>query len=215
MLAMKPKTNRPRKSRIYRSPLREERAVQTRERILDGLVKVMAKNGIAELSIPLIAREAGVSIPSVYRYFPTKRDLVAALDEYAHRKGSFHFSEFAPMETPDDLANIIPITFQRREAIEPTLSAAMSSSLGYAIRRPEFKERTKYLSKALQPATKHLSRKEAGWLIDIVLILNSHACVRAFKDYLGLNTQEAAERVAWAIRTLARGASVRNGRKRS
>src|SRR5499426_2125742 len=115
MLDMKPKTNRPRKSRIYRSPLREERAVQTRERILDGLVKVMAKNGIAELSIPLIARQAGVSIPSVYRYFPTKRDLITALDEYAHQRGSFTLDEFGSLETPEDLARIVPMTFKRRE----------------------------------------------------------------------------------------------------
>jgi len=212
---MKPKANRPGKSRVYRSPLRKERAAQTRERILEGLVRVMANNGIAELSIPLIAREAGVSIPSVYRYFPTKRHLVAALDEYAHRKGSFDFSEFPLLETPDDLAELIPTTFDRREAIEPTLSAAMSSGIGYEIRRPEFRQRTQYLANALRPATKHLKRKEAGWMVDVVLILNSHACVRAFKDYLGLNTQEAAKRVAWTIRTLARGASIQNGRKRS
>jgi hypothetical protein len=91
----------------------------------------------------------------------------------------------------------------------------MSSGIGYAIRRPEFKQRTQYLANALRPATKHLKRREAGWMVDVVLILNSHACVRAFKDYLGLNTQEAAKRVAWAIRTLARGASIQNGRKRS
>jgi len=211
---MKAKPNRQQKPRVYRSPLREKRATQTRERILDGLVRVLAKNGIAELSIPLIAREAGVSIPSVYRYFPTKRDLVAALDEYAHRKGSFDFSELPPMETPDDLADMIPVTFQRREAIEPTLSAAMSSSIGYEMRRSEFRQRARYLAKALRPATENLSRKEARWLTDIALILNSHACVRAFKDYLGLNTDEASKRVAWAIRMLARGAEA-NDRKRS
>jgi AcrR family transcriptional regulator len=212
---MKAKTSPHRKPRAYRSPLREERSVQTRERILDGLVKVMAKNGIAELSIPLIAREAGVSIPSVYRYFPTKRDLVAALDEYAHRKGSFNFSEFAPLESPEDLADIIPVTFQRREAIESTLSAAMSSTLGFAFRRQEFEERAKYLDQALRPAAKHLSARERRWLTDVVFILNSHSCVRAFRDYLGLNTQEAAKRVAWAIRMLARGASIQNGKKQS
>jgi len=203
-----------RKSRIYRSPLREERAAQTRERIINGLVKVMAKNGIAELSIPLIAREAGVSVPSIYRYFPTKRELVEALGEYAHRKGSFDFSEYAPM-TPEELAAIVPETFQRREGIEPTLSAAMSSTLGYQMRREEFQERAKYLARAMRPATHKLTRKEINWLTDIVLILNSHACVRAFKDYLGLNTQEAAERVAWAIKTLARGATVPDTRKRT
>ena len=41
---------RPRKTRVYRSLLRDERATQTKERILDGLVQVMARNGIADLS---------------------------------------------------------------------------------------------------------------------------------------------------------------------
>jgi AcrR family transcriptional regulator len=193
--------------RTYRSPLRDERAAQTQERILDGLVKVMAKNGIAELSIPLVAREAGVSIPSVYRYFPTKRALVSALDDYAHRKGSFTLAEFPPMETPDDLAETIPLTFKKREAIEATLSAAMNSRLGYDIRRPEFEERARYFAKALRPAMKHLDKNEKQWLTDVVFVLSSYACVRAFRDYLGLNTDQAGQRVAWAIRALARGVS--------
>jgi len=198
-----------RNTRVYKSPLREERSVQTRERILDGLVQVMARDGIAELSIPLVAREAGVSIPSVYRYFPTKRDLIAALDEYAHRKGSFTFAEYPPMETPDDLAEVVPLTFKRREAIEATMSAAMNSKLGYAIRRPEFEERAKYYAKALRPAMEGLSRKERQWFTDVVFVLSSFSCVRAFRDYLGLSTDEAGERVAWAIRTLARGAETK------
>src|SRR5437016_14615794 len=115
----------PRKTRVYRSQLREERATQTKERILDGLVQVMARNGIADLSIPLIAREAGVSIPSVYRYFPTKRHLIAALDEYAHSKGGFSFAELPPSTTPEELADIIPSLFHRRESLEPTIAAAL------------------------------------------------------------------------------------------
>jgi AcrR family transcriptional regulator len=195
------------KKRIYHSPLREERAGQTRTRILDGLVQVMAKNGIAELSIPLIARQAGVSIPSVYRYFPTKKDLITALDEYAHQKGSFTLDEFGSLDTPEDLARIVPMTFKRREAIEATLSAAMNSRLGYTIRQQEFAERAKHFSKALRPVAKNLSRRHRQWLTDVVFILSSYACVRAFRDYLGLNTEEAGKRVAWAIRLLAQGAS--------
>jgi AcrR family transcriptional regulator len=212
---MSSKANGKEKRRIYRSPLREERATQTREKILDGLVIVMAKNGIAEVSIPLVARAAGVSIPSVYRYFPTKRDLIAALDDYAHRKGSFTLSEFPPMETPEDIANTIPLTFKRREAIESTLSAAMNSRLGYTIRRPEFEERAKHFEKALRPVAMRLSPKERQWLTDVVFILSSFACVRAFRDYLGLNTDEAGERVAWAVRALARGAVGTKGTKRT
>ena len=201
------------KRRVYRSPLRDERAEQTRTRILDGLVQVMARNGIAELPIPLIARQAGVSIPSVYRYFPTKRDLIAALDEYAHQRGSFTLDEFGPLETPDDLAKIVPLTFERRAAIESTLSAAMNSRLGYTIRREEFVERAKHFSKALRAAAKGMSKKEQQWLTDVVFILSSYACVRAFRDYLDLDTEEAGKRVAWAIRLLVRGASSGDGKQ--
>jgi AcrR family transcriptional regulator len=207
---MKAPSSGPKQRRTYRSPLREERANQTRTRILDGLVQVMARNGIAELSIPLIARQAGVSIPSVYRHFPTKRDLITALDEYAHQKGSFKLDEFGPLETPEDLARIVPLTFKRREAIESTLSAAMNSRVGYTIRQQEFAERAKHLSDALRPATKHLQRTKQRWLTDVVFILSSYACVRAFRDYLGLSTEEAGDRVAWAIRLLAQGASSGN-----
>ena len=202
------------KTRVYRSPLRDERAIQTRTRILDGLVQVMARNGIAELSIPLVARAAGVSIPSVYRYFPTKRHLITALDEYAHQKGSFTLDEFGPMEEPEDVARIVPLTFKRREAIESTLSAAMNSRLGYTKRRQEFAERAKHLSKALRPAAKHLSRKEQQWLTDVVFILSSYSCVRAFRDYLDLDSEDAGKRVAWAIRLLVRGASLPNGTRK-
>src|SRR5438876_1235242 len=211
---MNPKTKTTRKTRVYRSPLRDERAIQTRTRILDGLVQVMATNGIAELSIPLVAKEAGVSVPSVYRYFPTKRHLITALDEYAHEKGSFTLDEFGPLETPDDLAKIIPLTFKRREAIESTLSAAMNSRLGYTIRHQEFVERAKHFSKALQPATKGLSSKEQRWLTDVVFVLSSYSCVRAFRDYLDLDSEEAGKRVAWAIRALTRGASSANGARK-
>jgi len=173
----------------------------------------MARNGIAELSIPLIAKQARVSIPSVYRYFPTKRHLFAAVDDYAQRKSGFSFAKFPPSRTPDELANIIPSLFKGRESIEPTLAAALRTRIGYELRRPHLVQRAKYFQTALAPAMKRLSRKEQAWFTDIVFVLTTFRCAQAFKDYLGLDTAEAADRVAWAIRVLARGANSSNGRK--
>lgn len=203
---MNPKPTPKVKRRIYRSPMRDERTIQTRERILDALVQVLARDGIAELSIPLVAKEAKVSIPSVYRYFPTKRDLFAALDDYAHAKGGFSFSEFPRSNSPEELAEMIPTLFRRRESIEPTIAAALRTRIGYDIRRPQLDERAKYFEAALRPAAAKLNAEEQAWLRDIVFVLTSYGCVRAFKDYLGLDIDGAADRVAWAIRVLARGA---------
>jgi AcrR family transcriptional regulator len=174
----------------------------------------MVRNGIADLSIPLIAKEAGVSVPSVYRYFPTKRDLFAALDEYAKRKGGFSLAEYPRCETPDELAKVIPDLFRRREAIEPTIAAALRTRIGYEIRREHLTERAKYFQNALRPAMKGLSRKEQGWLTDVVFVLTSFGCAQAFKDYLGIDTAEAAERVAWAVRMLARATAAEGSERR-
>src|SRR4051812_38582197 len=84
--------------RRYASTLRDERADDTRRRILDGLVRTMA-GGVAGLSVPAVAREAGVSVPTVYRYFRTKAELVDALAPYLADKSRL-------MEKPAESADL-------------------------------------------------------------------------------------------------------------
>src|SRR3970282_1634171 len=71
--------------RAYRSELRAQQAEETRTRILDATVHVMA-GGLAFLSIPAVSREAGVSVPTRSRHFGTKRDLIAAVFPHLARK---------------------------------------------------------------------------------------------------------------------------------
>src|SRR4051812_18099760 len=66
-------------------------ADETRVRILDACVAILAR-GVAELSIPAVAREAGVSVPTVYRNFADKRALVSETVLYLkHKRGVFGF----------------------------------------------------------------------------------------------------------------------------
>ena len=67
--------------RPYDNQLRTQQAEETKGRILDAAVRVMAR-GVATLSIPTVPREAGVSVPTIYRHFGTKQDLLAAV--YPH-----------------------------------------------------------------------------------------------------------------------------------
>src|SRR5579859_6868635 len=71
--------------RVYHSELRARQADETRSRILDATIAVMAR-GLPDVSIPAIAKEAGVSIPTVYRHFATKHDLFAAVYPHAERR---------------------------------------------------------------------------------------------------------------------------------
>ncbi len=191
----------------YRSVLRQEQMKKTREQILEGLVKTMAQ-GIAEISIPAVAREAGVSIPTVYRYFRTKRDLIEALGGYVVQKAGFAMSQ--PPHSPEELLTMVKQLFIRYAGIDETLRAAAMSDLAYGLRKEAIPMRQKMIEDALAPGIGQVNEADRIPLRDIVLVLTSTAMIRACKDYLNLSGEEAADTVTWAIRTLIQGASQRD-----
>jgi AcrR family transcriptional regulator len=56
----------------------------TRHEILDTARRQMAASGAAALSLRAIAREMEITAPALYRYFPSRDDLVTALILYAY-----------------------------------------------------------------------------------------------------------------------------------
>ena len=58
------------------------RSRQTVEAVLDAVLKILKRSGIAGVTTNHIAAVAGVSIGSVYQYFPDKRAIFAALHDH-------------------------------------------------------------------------------------------------------------------------------------
>ena len=58
----------------------------TRLRILDATVETLTRLGAKKLSMSAVATVAGVSRPTLYRYFPSKRHLLTALAEHQQRR---------------------------------------------------------------------------------------------------------------------------------
>jgi len=204
---MKPitKAKRPRGQRSYQSPLRDEQTDATRRKILDGLVRTMAK-GVAGLSVPAVAREAGVSVPTVYRHFPTKAKLVDALAPYLMAKTRL-------MEVPavegNDLGAIVREMYRRNEAIDVETRAAMASRLGQQVRRQTMPQRWDLVRKTIGERVPGLSSTELDRLSRLCLILMSSATMRAYKDYLGMDATQTAEEVAWTLDVIQRALSRR------
>ncbi len=64
------------------SSLRAEQAAQTRRRILDAAARIFEEQGFAGTRIDVIAAEAGVAVPTVYKVFTNKVNLmVGALNQ--------------------------------------------------------------------------------------------------------------------------------------
>jgi AcrR family transcriptional regulator len=69
------------KKAITRRRPKQRRAQETVEAVLDAVVRILKREGVGAVSTNRIAAVAGVSIGSVYQYFPDKRAIFLALHE--------------------------------------------------------------------------------------------------------------------------------------
>jgi AcrR family transcriptional regulator len=193
-----------RSRRAYSSALRDEQAEETRTRILEALVQTMA-GGVADLTIPAVAEEAGVSIPTVYRHFGSKRALLGALGPYVLEKTRL-MPEVPPADL-DDLRDLAHDIYRRQDEMDLTIRAAMASELGGAIRREHMPGRLEMMRRAVVGTAPELDESTVDRLAMTLVLLFSSAVMRAMKDYFELSGDDAAERVGWAAETLVRGAT--------
>lgn len=180
--------------------LRDEQTELTRRRILDAVVRILAGN-VADLSVEAVARESGVSRPTVYRYFRSKREMVDAVGRmYAERTGTVEAGRAA---TLDEMLAHVPDIFRRYERLEPELRAAAMSAetRGPSVRYRE--ERVGLARRLLAPYAQDLLEPDRERLARVVTVLLSSGTLRSMRYYLDLSPEEAGELVAWAIRRLA------------
>lgn len=71
----------------FETGLRDRKKAATRASIAAVAARLIAAHGYAETSVEAIAREAGISVPTFFRYYPTKADVLfegadAVVDEW-------------------------------------------------------------------------------------------------------------------------------------
>jgi AcrR family transcriptional regulator len=77
-------------------------AEERREEIVEIALRHFAEGGYHGTSTEVIARDAGISQPYLFRLFRTKRDLFVACTERCYAKVSAVFSEAAAGVAPED-----------------------------------------------------------------------------------------------------------------
>jgi AcrR family transcriptional regulator len=60
----------------------EDDGASTQSRILKATAEVLSRNGLTKLSLSDVAAQAGVSRPTLYRWFASKEELLAAFGVY-------------------------------------------------------------------------------------------------------------------------------------
>jgi AcrR family transcriptional regulator len=185
------------KARPYRSDLRAEQAEETRGRILDAALRVMT-TGLASLSIPAVAREAGVSVPTVYRHFGTKAELLAEMYPHAARRSGL--DRLAIPTSIGDLRPSLRAFFEHLDAMDDMERAAMASPIADEVRHATMKgrfERIRRIGDTIEPP---LSNADQDRITRLLVILTSSASLRMWRDHLGSSVDEAVDDIDWFVK---------------
>lgn len=85
---------------------KQQRSRETVETILEATARVLVREGYEGTSTNRVAEVAGVSVGSLYQYFPNKESLVAALmDRHLEEMGRIYEERFAELrEAPLEVA---------------------------------------------------------------------------------------------------------------
>jgi len=193
-------------TRSYRSRLRAEQAEETRRRILDAAMRVIAK-GVLDISVPAIAREAGVSVATVYRHFRTKRDLVGAV--YPHAMRSAGLREVAAPRTLDELHDSVVEYFGQLDGLDEVTRAAMASPASEQVRRLSMPVRTAAFVRLADSIEPRPSPADRDRIARLLMILTGSSAQRMWREHFGLTVDEAADDIDWIARAAA--AATREG----
>jgi AcrR family transcriptional regulator len=193
-------------SRTYNSPLRERQSELTRESILEALTAELAEGGLHELNIPSIARRAGVSIRTVYRYFPTRESLLDAAERWMDTR----IGVPQPPRTADDLPTLVEKTFADFDANETAILAQWATALGRDMRARGRRRRVEAYREALANVTLHLSARDARAAHAVISYLISSGTWKTLREEHGMSGAESGKAVAWALRVLIDDVRTRN-----
>ena len=190
-------------TRRYQSKLREEQAAATRARI----VEVAAERFVpwaTELPFEEVAAAVPVSARTVYRHFPTQRDLLMAVGAYLEEHSGWHTDEV----TSDNIAAMTRGMFaylgsrldtqtQRTDAVESTMKEMRG-------------RRRMAVERSIGPLTEGMDPERACGVMAVFAGMTRLPFLQGMHDHWGLDGDQAGRAVEWAMNVLLE--ELRHGR---
>lgn len=190
-------TSTPRK---YDSPLRKEQAEATKSRIMEALSELIIEEHPSTISVPEVARRAGVSVRSVYHHFPTKDSLFEGLSPWINSK--IADGARPTLERPQDLVDQLPAVIATMMDHRELFQALRASGLDERERtRRRLEERRAWIGTGLADATADLDERDRIKLEALTVHLMSFESFERL-TLAGLEDDEAIETLQWALFTL-------------
>jgi AcrR family transcriptional regulator len=180
-----------------RPSLRDAHRATTRRLILDATADLLSREHPAVLSMSAVAKRAGVSEATLFRYFPSKEALLDALSLRGDEQSRASVGGGRPSlaELPDYLRRLWPELARDL----PLFRAQLLSPVGRDVRRRRLERRTAEIAATLREGGIDLDGTDGSRLAAVVQLLGSSAALLELHDAMGLPVETAADAIAWAV----------------
>lgn len=178
--------------------LRERKAGLVRDAILAALIARLERQSLEEISMDDIARDAGISRRTLYRYFPDRAALLAAAEAAIVERLGLGLA----IAGPEGISARFRDSAHRLERAPGLARALRQTTAGPDLRPPLRARRLASIVAALEPLTADLDPAEARRVVAVIAYLCSANAWVSIGDESGLPGAEIRAAVTWAIETL-------------
>jgi AcrR family transcriptional regulator len=184
--------------------LQEARAAVVRERVLEGLIDLLASG--EDVTFARVARAAGVPERTVYRHFPSRGALMTEVFHWANRR--LGLDGTAPGSEAELVAQVTR-TFTGFDEIAPVIRELLLSPDGLAARLSDNERRQRVASDVVRAEVPGLDAKTRRRVAATLQLLTSAATWQDLRDYWDMDGDEAGATAALAIDLVLEGARQR------
>jgi AcrR family transcriptional regulator len=195
-----------------RPDLRDRQRQHTRDVIFEGVMTVLSRGEITDLSFAAIARAAGISERTIYRHYP---DLEALLDAFwPWFVESLGLSRYA--STAQDLASNPPHVFSVFDEHSGLIRALIASKVGRAARDRGNPERQAAFHAAIEDvAGEKIPQADMRVLAAGVYAVYSGYGWASMRDFWNIQGKEAGDIAAKSMRWMIEGYMAERKRQKS
>ncbi|MBT9549019.1 MAG: TetR/AcrR family transcriptional regulator [Candidatus Sericytochromatia bacterium] len=187
--------------RAYDSPLRAEQAEMTREKILEALCEQL-NEAREDFSISRVAKRAGVSVRTVYHYFPNREAQIEALATWIDTR----FTPPNHLELPTRIEDLPAYTVARSEYLTEAhidlMRITASPGLAQKIRAIRRRNRDKIIEECV--AKEDVPADAVAILAGLFkYIIGVHMLVRVH-DTTKLNLEQSIRGCQWLVEIIVK-----------
>ena len=179
--------------------LRDAQKAHTQDRIRRAVLDLLEEESPASLSVPKVASRAGVSLRTVYRYHPTKADLLQSVSVQEGERVAAQVGS-RPTDQGGDLRGYLRTMWGSWTDDIGAIRLEHATPLGRemrAIRLADVRARMTETSHAMTPDLDDTHRAAA---VDLVIAVTSSSMFLELVDRMGHEPDDAAELVINLVR---------------